>query len=131
MIVVDINVIAYLFIDSDNSIYARKLFEQNPDWAAPILWKSEFRSILTKYIRHNLLELEDALLLMKNAQSLMRGNEYEVVSQDILKLTNQSKCSAYDCEYISLAQNLNSNLYTSDKQVLREFPDISISLKTI
>lgn len=41
-----------------------------------------------------------------------------------------SKCSAYDCEYAALADDLDVKLVTTDKQLLREFPGLALSLKS-
>ena len=39
-------------------------------------------------------------------------------------------CSAYDCEYVALAEDLRAPPVTSDKQILTEFPALTASLKT-
>ena len=57
MIVVDTNVIAYLFIKGDYSDNAMKLLKSDPVWIVPYLWKSEFRNVLTLYIRQNHLTI--------------------------------------------------------------------------
>lgn len=49
MIVVDSNVLAYLYLPGEYSTAAEALLEQDSDWAAPILWRSEFRNILAGY----------------------------------------------------------------------------------
>jgi len=51
------------------------------------------------------------------------------VSMDVLQLVSESKCSAYDCEFVALARDLNVKLVTVDKQILREFPGDAISLE--
>lgn len=129
MIVVDTNVIAYLFIKGEHSGNAKKLLKFDCDWISPDLWRSEFRNVLLTYIRNGSLSLKDASLLIKEAEELMLGHEYEVNSNDVLKLAANSNCSAYDCEFVSLAQRLGLKLYTSDKQILKDFPEIAISLK--
>jgi predicted nucleic acid-binding protein len=45
-----------------------------------------------------------------------------VNSLDVLRLVQQSKCSAYDCEFVALARSLNVPLITMDKQILKDFP---------
>jgi predicted nucleic acid-binding protein len=40
-----------------------------------------------------------------------------------------STCSAHDCEYVALAEDLGATLATSDTQILREFPALTVSLK--
>ncbi len=46
MIVVDSNVLAYLYLPGEYTAAAEVLLEHDSDWAAPILWRSEFRNIL-------------------------------------------------------------------------------------
>lgn len=46
MIVVDSNVIAYLYLQGEHTAAAERLLLHEPDWAAPALWRSEFRNIL-------------------------------------------------------------------------------------
>ncbi len=131
MIVVDANVIAYLYLPTEHSRRAESLLERDPDWTAPILWRSEFRSILTGYLRRGLLALDQAAVLQRAAEVQMFGCEYEVESVSVLELVNDSECSAYDCEYAALAQHLDVRLVTMDKQLLRAFPQRAISLRTV
>ena len=56
-------------------------------------------------------------------EDFFEGKEYEVLSIDVLKLVNQSNCSAYDCEFVALAKSLQMPLVTMDKKVAREFPE--------
>jgi predicted nucleic acid-binding protein len=55
-------------------------------------------------------------------------NEYEVPSAQVMQLVDSSECSAYDCEFVALAQHLGVPLVTADKKILREFPAIAKSL---
>ena len=50
-------------------------------------------------------------------------------SEKILELAAQSKCTAYDCEYVALAQDLGVPLVTTDKQILRAFPKTAVSME--
>ncbi len=127
MIVADTNTIAYLLIAGERTLQARKVLKRDPEWAAPLLWRSEFRSVLTFYLRRRLMSLAQALQLMEEAENLMRGAEYEVVSSRVLSLTADSQCSAYDCEFVALAQELGVPLITSDARMLSEFPSIASS----
>ncbi|MBP7049594.1 MAG: type II toxin-antitoxin system VapC family toxin [Phycisphaerae bacterium] len=128
MIVVDTNVIGYLYLASDHSTQAEQAFSRDPLWAAPLLWRSELRSVLTLYIRKKLLGLADAQQVMGEALHMMRGREYETASHQILALAAASTCSAYDCEFVALAKDLDIPLVTVDRQILRQFPDAAVSL---
>ncbi len=128
MIVVDTNIIGYLYLHSPRSHQAEQALLKDAAWAAPILWQSEFRNVLTHYLRKGIVAFEDAVRIMEEATLLMAGREYAVASMDVLALVNASTCSAYDCEFVALAQDLGVPLVTVDKQILREFPNVAVSL---
>jgi len=128
MIVVDTNIIGYLYLTSERSTQAEDALLKNAHWVVPLLWRSEFRNVLALYIRKNILSLEDAVRIMETATVLMQGNEYEVASLQVLQLVAESTCSAYDCEFVALAQDLSIPLVTVDKRILGQFPQYAISL---
>jgi predicted nucleic acid-binding protein len=128
MIVVDTNIIGYLYLSSDRSDQAEKALLIDSEWVAPILWRSEFRNVLAIYIRKNILMLEDAVRIIDEATLLMQGGEYESVSLQVLRLVGESTCSAYDCEFVALARDLNVRLLTVDKQIIKQFPNEAITL---
>ena len=131
MIVVDTNVIAYLFIKGEYTEFAEKLLRLDPEWISPPLWRSEFRSVLSLYIRKNKLTVKDAYSIAQLAEEFMEGREFQIDSDKIFSLVSSSNCSSYDCEFIALAQSLKLTLYTSDKKIFQEFPDTAKLLKTI
>jgi predicted nucleic acid-binding protein len=128
MIVADTNLIGYLYLTSDRSVQAEQALRKDPDWAAPLLWRSELRNVLALYMRQGLLALVDAHQVMVEAARLVHGREYEVTSLAVLSLAASSSCSAYDCEFVALAQDLAVSLVTVDRQILSQFPETSISL---
>jgi len=128
MIVVDTNVLAYLYLPSDRTADAEALLERDPEWAVPVLWRSEFRNILAGYTRRKTLTFDQACSLQSEAESLLSRAEFEVDSRTVLELVRDSDCSAYDCEFIALATKLNTKLVTADKKLLRSFPTRTIAL---
>ena len=128
MIVVDSNILAYLYLPGDRTAAAEALLEQDPEWAAPTLWRSEFRNILAGYMRRKAVTFDQACSLQREAESLLAGAEFAVDSSAVLELVRDSDCSAYDCEFIALAIKLNTKLVTVDKKLLREFPTRAIAL---
>ena len=128
MIVVDSNVLAYLYLPGEYTAAAEELLEQDSEWAAPILWRSEFRNILAGYMRRRTISLEQANSLQREAESLLEGAEFEVESLAVLELVRDSDCSAYDCEFIALSMKLDTKLVTVDKKLLRAFPKRAIAL---
>jgi predicted nucleic acid-binding protein len=126
MIVADTNLIGYLFLASPHSAQAEQVLLKDPEWAAPLLWRSELRSVLALYLRKHLLALETAHQIMEEAARLMRGREYSVNSLQVLSLAASSPCSAYDCEFVALARDLGVKLVTADRQVLDAFPETAL-----
>lgn len=131
MIVVDTNVIAAIYLPNDCTAQAEALLLQDANWAAPQLWRSELRNVLTLYLRKKVLTFEQACQIQNHAESLIAANEYHLNSVDVLKLAQATQCSAYDCEFVALARYLNVKLITQDKQVLAQFPQYTSALKDI
>ena len=128
MIVVDTNVIAYLLIDGQHTRAARAALTRDPEWAAPLLWRSELRNVLALYLRKGELSLRQATTLQDTAEEILLGREHHVASRDVLALAKESGRSAYDCEFVVTARHLNAKLVTSDRQLLSSFPDEAVSL---
>jgi predicted nucleic acid-binding protein len=122
MIVVDVNVIAYLLIPGKFTTSAEALLEADPAWAVPRLWRSELRNILATYVRSRQIELHDALDLFQRASDVIDKEEYEVDTSAVLTLCKASNCSAYDCEYVALAHFLDLEFVTADKKLAKAFP---------
>jgi predicted nucleic acid-binding protein len=125
MIVVDTNVIAYFYLPSDRADEVNALFQKDCSWMAPFLWRSEFRNLLNCYLKEKRLSLSQVLDSQREAEFLLAGNEYHVDSSDVLALAAQSGCSAYDCEFVSLAIKAKTILVTYDKKLLRAFPEVA------
>lgn len=128
MIVVDTNIIAYLALPTRYTARAEKLLAMDQEWTAPVLWRSEFRNVLAHYLRKSMISIESALGIQMEMEELMRGREYDISSLEVLTLIGLCKCSAYDCEFIALAQSLESPLVTADARLHRAFPDDSVLL---
>ncbi|MDE0510754.1 MAG: type II toxin-antitoxin system VapC family toxin [Gammaproteobacteria bacterium] len=129
MIVADTNIISYFLLPTSYSDAADKLYRLEPHWVAPILWKSEFRSVLALYLRKKLISFEQALQLQESAESIMLNNEFDIASSQVLKFVERSACSSYDCEFVALAEHLNCLLVTEDKKIHESFPSIAVSIE--
>jgi predicted nucleic acid-binding protein len=117
-------------LESKHAQQAEQALGKDADWAAPLLWRSEFRNVLALYIRKHWLSLAESQQIMNEALHLMEDREYEVDSQQVLRLVTLSTCSAYDCEFVALAQELGTSLVTADKQILKDFPAVAMSVET-
>jgi predicted nucleic acid-binding protein len=127
VIVVDTNTIAYLMLRGVHTAAVEAVYAADNDWRAPLLWRGEFRHVLVKEVRDGRTSAANAVQIMARAEAMMRGREHHVSSEQVLRLGLGSKCSAYDCEFVALAEDLGVALVTSDRDVLRAFPSLSVS----
>jgi predicted nucleic acid-binding protein len=130
VIVVDTNVLAYLLLPYEYSAHADALFRRDPEWKAPILWRSEFRNLLAGYLRRRALTFDAMLKVQSEAEAILAGNEHEVDSRRVLELVRDSNCSAYDCEFVALAARLGVKVVTMDAKILTAFPEHTMALST-
>lgn len=122
MIVVDVNLLAYLLIPGKYTNAAERQLEEDSAWIVPRLWRSELRNVLANYLRAGQMDLTDASVVFQKAEELVGAEEYEVETLHVLRLCAESKCSAYDCEYIALAEFLDVKLVTNDGKLAKAFP---------
>lgn len=129
MIVVDTNIVCYRWIPSPHSAAAEAALVKDPDWIAPLLWRSEFRNALAGMIRQNSITLTLAREILDKAEAHLAGREFFVSSNDVIDLAARSRCSAYDCEFVALARDQSVPLVTVDSRILHDFPKIAVALK--
>lgn len=130
MIVVDTNVIAYLCIGGDNAASAEEVLMKDSEWHAPLLWRSEFRNVVAGFLRRGTLDLRQAEQIVAESEDLFFDREHLVGSSDVMRLVHSSRCSAYDCEFVALAERLEVPFVTNDRQVLDSFPQIARSMRS-
>ena len=126
MIVVDTNVISYLLIRGERSEAIDRLLESDGEWVAPRLWLDEFLNVLATYERLGKLEPEDASPILLDALGLMEEASYEVPPERVLAVARRTGCSAYDSQYVALAEDLGLKLYTCDRKVLKNCPELAL-----
>jgi len=127
MIVADANLLIYLYVQGQRTEESEAVLQLDALWAMPFLWRSEFRNSLIGLVRAHVLQLDDALTMLDEAERWLNRCEYNVLSRQVLTLASRSGCSAYDCEFVALAQDLEVPLVTSDRQILKAFPTVAVS----
>ena len=129
MIVVDTNVICYRWMASPQSQAADQAWAIDSDWLVPLLWRSEFRNAFAGAVRKRLITEEAAVEIIEKAEAQLAGHEFLVSSRAVMRLVVGSRCSAYDCEFVALAEEHNVPLVTVDRDLLRDFARIAIPLE--
>ena len=129
MIVVDTNVTAYLWLPGDLTAAAERLLSEDAEWAVPLLWRSEFRSVLAGAVKRKVCGLERATAIARAAEEQLTGREFAVETGEVLRLADESGCSSYDCEFVALARALGVSLVSNDRAILKAFPAVAVSLE--
>lgn len=129
MIAADTNLVVALLVPSHDTTLAREAFRKDSEWIAPLLWRSEFRNVLANLMRRGEMELADARRLSAIAERLFQGREWLVRSERVLELASKSGCTAYDCEFVTVAEEARVSLITDDRQILAAFPAVAIPLE--
>ena len=126
MIVVDTNIIAYMAFSTPQSPKVTALYEMDSDWETVSFWKSEFLSVVSLYFRKRIVTYDEALIAIDYAEKLINVHEHRISPLAVMALIRDSNCSAYDCEFVALALELEAKLITYDREVLKEFPRIAL-----
>lgn len=126
MIICDTNLLAELWLPGHNNETAIQVLNIDSDWIAPPLWISEYRNVIAKYLRADLIDLEYAHAAMLEALEFMAHRVFDMNSYRIIDLIGSSRVSAYDAEYVALAQETGNRLVTFDKKLIDLFPDVAI-----
>ena len=127
MIVADSNLIAYLHLPGPKAEAADAVLLKDSEWWVPPLWKSEFRSILFAYMRTRGMDGSTAEAHWVQALDHLSFTQKEPDPASVLAKASQSNLSAYDAEFVVLAEELGVPLVTYDAQILRAFPKLALS----
>ena len=76
MIVADTNLLVYAMTYGPNRELAQSVLHKDPEWHAPTLWRSEFRSALAGYLRAKAMTYEEILEAMDKTETFMAGKEH-------------------------------------------------------
>ena len=131
MIVVDVNVVAYFMIEGEKTSQARDLLKHDSNWRLPSLWRHEYLNVLATFTREGGATLADARRLWRQATQLFGSLERRVDMESALALADAQRISAYDAQYIALAQQLQTVCVTEDRRLRRAFPEVARSMRDL
>jgi predicted nucleic acid-binding protein len=129
VIVVDVNVVAYYFIEGEKTAPARELMRRDADWRLPALWRHEYLNVLATYARQGGAGIEEARNLWRLALELLAPREQPADAESALALAIEHKISAYDAQYVALAQRLRIGFVTEDRRLLKTFPSLASTMQ--
>ena len=129
MIVVDTNVMTHLLMGGEGGADAALLFEQDPEWTAPVILMSELRDVLLGFVRHGALVSDQAKAMSDDAAEILGDRTVTVAGDQVFDVALECGLTAYDAEFVALARTLGVPLVTLDGAILQGAADVAVSLK--
>ena len=126
MIVVDTNILVYFLLRGEHSEAVDSLFETDSDWIAPKLWLDEFLNVLATTERNSKITSAEADSVLADVTELMSDSSYDVPAYRTLATARRTGCTAYDSQYLALAEDLGLQLYTFDKRLIDRSEGLAI-----
>jgi predicted nucleic acid-binding protein len=127
VIVADTNLVAYLLIEGKQTATARAVWETDPRWMLPSIWRSEFLNVLTTATRAGVLTLAQAHDTWHVALTIFGGSEVEPSGDAVLDQAAARNLSAYDAQFVVAANDLGVPLLTADRRLLSACAGIAIT----
>lgn len=129
MIVVDTNVLAYAVLPGERTEAALAAAARDSEWVAPALWRWELRNVLATAMRVRKMRLPAALAVFEAARDLVIDADLEPSTEECLRLAARGGISAYDAEFVGVAERLDLSLVTADRRLAKAFPGRAVLLE--
>lgn len=127
MIVVDTNIVAYLFIEGERTDAVRQVRKRDPEWRLPSLWRSEFLNVASTLVSGDLLTMGQARSAWRSASVILRGSEHVPDGEAVLTAAVERRISAYDAQFVVTAEDLGLQLVTTDRGILGACPGVAVA----
>ena len=107
---------------------AKALRRKFPDWITLPWCRYEFGNVLRRYIRLGKVGERDASAMLRKGVAMLRFCE-ECADGVVLAEANASNLTFYDAAYVARTRSLGIRVYTRDGDILRNCPEIAISIR--
>ena len=119
LFVVDASVVIKWFVPEVHSDAARRLLEQDRDYAAPDLLFAETANIVWKKSRRGEMSPADARQLVTDIGRIaVEAVSCRALAEDAHTLAQATGPTAYDSMYLALAVRLETRLITADERLV-------------
>lgn len=123
MIVVDTNILVYLFVQGPKTKPALRLLERDSEWILPVLWRHEFHNVMVTHVRTMRLSLDQAEGILDRAIDLLSDSEREADLTLALRMAADYGVTGYDAQFLALANSLNVVCLSEDKALKVKAPE--------
>ena len=95
------------------------------------LWRRELRNVLATLMRVRQLPLDRALAAFAAAEALVTDATVEPSTEECLRLAARGRVSAWDAEFVFVAEAVGLPLVTADRRLARAFPGRVVPLEDL
>jgi predicted nucleic acid-binding protein len=127
MIVADTNLVAYLILNSGKTREAEKVRECDPVWRVPPFWRDELLNVLWLFHRSGDLTHGEAIRAWQEGVGLLGESEVAVDGESVLETAIRYSITAYDAQFVTLAESLGVPLVTFDRKLVKSCPGVAVS----
>jgi predicted nucleic acid-binding protein len=128
VIVVDTSVLAYAVVPGERTDAALALLAEDPAWVAPGLWRYELQNVLATLVRIRKVPVAKAMAAFRAAERLVSEPGDPPAVEACLRVSASTGISAYDAQFVCLAESLEVRLVTADRKLVRAFPGRAVLL---
>jgi predicted nucleic acid-binding protein len=129
LIVVDTNILVYSLIQGPATALARRVLDHDPVIRLPELWRHEFVNALATYSRSGGATAEEARQLWLEADRLFEPYTVPVDLSMALEFAVRHRITAYDAQFIALAEALGVRCVTEDRRLQKQLPRLAVSME--
>ncbi len=129
MIIADTNLIAQLVMNQGQGKQARAVYDKDSYWVVPDLWQHEFLNVLANYARFKHEPYDQLLLAWQKAIMLFADGAQPVNMPLALQIAGERNITAYDAQYLALAQTLDVPVITEDRKLRLAAPELTLSMQ--
>jgi predicted nucleic acid-binding protein len=93
----------------------------------PRLWRAEYLNVLYLAVKTRGLDRGSALRAWRAGRELVGENEAEVSETSVLETAIHYSITAYDAQFVVLAEDLGIPLVTADRGLVKACPDVAVT----
>jgi len=128
MIVADTCLVFHLLNETFLTASAQEVLKKDPYWILPLLWREEYANILSKLARKEHRTVKEIISHFNHAVHELKHCEIVIDTQKALEISIAYKISVYDAHFVALAVDNNTMVITEDKEILKNCPNLALSL---
>jgi predicted nucleic acid-binding protein len=128
VVLIDTSVAVSLWIESERTSAARRLYAMDPDWSTEIFALIEFSNVMATYVRTKLSSPGEAQKRLEEAELLLSPRLVEIGHSETLQTALEFGVSAYDARFLATARGLDVKLVTEDERLRRAAPALTQSI---